>query len=110
MPGRRKRSETGERPIPKNFIRAWRKYRQLTIEQLVEKSGLSKASISNMETGKDDVTGRSLFELANALNTTPGKLFEMPGMQTEWGEIWEGMGAVKKERALYIVRAVRDAP
>lgn len=59
-------------PLNKTFLREWRKERGLTIEQLAERSGLSIATISDIETGRVAYTQHSLERLAKALNVAIG--------------------------------------
>lgn len=59
---------------PKNFIRAWRKYRGLTQEALAEAIGVATASISQVETGKQGFSDTTLYALAEALDCTAGDL------------------------------------
>lgn len=49
-------------------IKAWRKYRQLTIQALADKAGISKAFLSQIEGGKRVGTIKVLSALARALN------------------------------------------
>jgi transcriptional regulator with XRE-family HTH domain len=56
------------------FVRAWRKYRKLTQEQLAEMVGLTAASISQLETGSQGFTHESLAAFAKALDCTPADL------------------------------------
>lgn len=48
--------------------------RQLTQEQLAERSGFSQQYISDLERGRRNPTVVSLYELAQALNATPVEL------------------------------------
>jgi DNA-binding XRE family transcriptional regulator len=49
-------------------IKAWRKYRQLTIQALADKAGISKAFLSQIEGGKRTGTIKVLSALARALD------------------------------------------
>ncbi len=59
---------------PRHFLRAWRKYRGLTQEQLADRIGMSGSNISLLESGKQNYTQKILEELALALGTTPASL------------------------------------
>lgn len=66
-------------PIPKPkrpvyFFRAWRKFRGLTQEQVAERVGMAASSISQLETGKQGFTDKTLADFAVALNCDPGDL------------------------------------
>lgn len=58
----------------KHFIRAWRKYRRLTQEQLAERAELTSGAISQLENGIINYTQPTLEALAYALNCSPGDL------------------------------------
>lgn len=72
--------EQGEETIPSeivyaiidgaNPIRVWRKYRELTQQQLSEAAGISKPYLSQIETGKRTGTTEVLSAIANALDLT----------------------------------------
>lgn len=54
--------------------------RGLTQEQLSERSGLTQQYISGLEQGRRNPTVVTLFELAQALGTTPAELITpLPG-------------------------------
>ncbi|MGD9537982.1 MAG: helix-turn-helix domain-containing protein [Alphaproteobacteria bacterium] len=55
-------------------IKAWRKYRGLTLVQLAEKCGLSQPYLSQLENGQKEATTGTLRKLAKALGTDPGNL------------------------------------
>lgn len=57
-------------------VRAVRQARGMTQEQLAEKSGFSQQYISDLERGRRNPTVVSLYELAEALGSTPVQLLE----------------------------------
>ena len=59
-------------------IRRIRVARQMTQEQFAEASGFSQQYISDLERGRRNPTVVSLYEMAQALDTTPVELL-MPG-------------------------------
>jgi len=64
-------------PIPQkvgHFIREWRKYRGLTLEQLAERVDLSHGALSQLERGVINYTQPTLEALASALNCEPADL------------------------------------
>lgn len=65
----------GKRP---HFVREWRKHRKMTQEHLAELVGVSTASISQLETGKQGFTDTTLYALATALGAEPGDLLSYP--------------------------------
>jgi transcriptional regulator with XRE-family HTH domain len=62
------------RRITGKNVRHARLARQMTQEQLSEASGLSQQYISGLERGRRNPTVITLFELAQALGTTPDAL------------------------------------
>ena len=57
-----------------HFIRQWRKYRQLTQEQLAARLDMSTANLSRVEAGKQPYTQPLLEAIADALGTDPASL------------------------------------
>lgn len=60
------------------YLVEWRIERKLTLEQLAEKAGTTKQSISRWGTGKRDITLKSLVAVAEALNIEVADLFRDP--------------------------------
>ena len=60
----------GEAPL-----RVWRTHRGLTQEALAKVSGVSRALIADIETGRKRGSVETTFALADALNLKPGDLF-----------------------------------
>jgi len=60
-------------------LRALRKARDLTQAELAEKSGVTQATISDLESGKQHMAQfATLRQLAKALRVSVGDLFEKP--------------------------------
>lgn len=57
-------------------VRAVRQAKGMTQEQLAEKSGFSQQYISDLERGRRNPTVVSLYELAQALGSTPVELIQ----------------------------------
>ena len=57
-------------------VRAVRRARGMTQEQLAETSGFSQQYISDLERGRRNPTVVSLYELAEALKSTPVELLK----------------------------------
>ena len=55
-------------------VKAWREYRGLTQDALAEKAGISKAYLSQIETGKRTGVAKTLRALASALGVTLNEL------------------------------------
>lgn len=57
-------------------LRAAREQRELTQEQLSERTGVQAGEISRIETGKRDPQVSTLLKIAKGLGLPPGKLLE----------------------------------
>jgi transcriptional regulator with XRE-family HTH domain len=94
----------------RHFVRAWRKYRGLTQEQLADRIGVSGSNISLLESGKQNYTQRILEELALALGTSPASLLaEDPADQTGAWQIMEKLrllSPAERRRAIAILDAL----
>jgi DNA-binding XRE family transcriptional regulator len=55
-------------------VKAWREYRGFTQDALAEKAGISKAYLSQIETGKRIGVAKTLKALASALGVTLNEL------------------------------------
>lgn len=64
-----------EKPAANN-IRAWREYRRLTQEELADRIGTAPNVISLLEAGERGLSEKWLVKLADALETTPGRLLD----------------------------------
>lgn len=59
---------------PHHFVREWRKYRGLTLEQLAERVEVTHGALSQLERGLVNYTQPMLEALADALNCEAGDL------------------------------------
>ena len=55
-------------------VKAWREYREIGQDALAEKAGISKAYLSQIETGKRTGVAKTLKALASALGVTINEL------------------------------------
>lgn len=56
------------------FLKQWRNFRDMTQEALAEKADMTPPSISQLESGNQGFTDKSLARLAGALDCTPADL------------------------------------
>lgn len=113
-PRRRENARMAEKVVsrlkkdpPVYFFRAWRKYRQLTQEQLAERVNMSVSSISQLETGKQGFTDTTLMALADALSCEPGDLLSRdPRLE---GAVVDLMRLIKQKDAAQSVMAFLNA-
>jgi transcriptional regulator with XRE-family HTH domain len=82
-----------------NHLRAWRLFRNLTLEELADEVGTSSNMIGYLETGERGLSAKWLRRLAKPLKTTPGHLLEHDPatLPNDIVEIW--MSANEEQRA-----------
>lgn len=68
------------RPLRKvtHFIKAWRKHRKMTVENVAAEAGLTASMISQLETGRSAYTQNSLEAVATALSVEAWRLLCAP--------------------------------
>lgn len=84
-------------PLHPTMIRAWREYRGLSQDKLVERvrewlPGFSKTSLSRLENGKQPYTQRTLEAIGLALEAQAGDLI----MRDPTNPVWSIMDALNK--------------
>jgi transcriptional regulator with XRE-family HTH domain len=95
---------------PRHFIRAWRKHRHLTQEQLASRVEMSTASISQLENGHQGYSQSTLEALAEALSCQPGDLLMRDPTVGE--AAWSLLDSLKPEtrrQALAMLRALKES-
>lgn len=84
MPGMKKRA------YRKTYIREWRKYRVLTLEQLAERIEMTPSHLSMLERGQRAYTQETLEAVAHALQTDAASLLmRNPLDQDAIWSIWD---------------------
>lgn len=98
------------------FLREWRKYRDLSQEELGAKMGVTQGMISHLETGEADYTGETLESLAKALDcTTFQLLFVNPITGVVDSAVSDGVAAYEslpdreKRQAIEIMKGLKRA-
>lgn len=89
---------------PRYYFREWRKHRGLTQETLGERVGMTPSSISQLETGKQGFTDKTLAALAHALDTDPGSLLMRNPLQED--ALWlliDGLEPAQRQRAVEFI-------
>ena len=64
----------GTREPARHFLKAWRKHRGLTQDQLAERVEVTHGAISQVETGRTGYSQPLLEAAASALNCRPGDI------------------------------------
>ena len=87
------------------FIRQWRKFRKLTLQQLAAKTGTDHGNLSRIERGQKPYKQQLLEDIAKALDTTPAALLERdPHKQEEISSIWQTIRPSDHSRAREILK------
>jgi transcriptional regulator with XRE-family HTH domain len=92
-----------------NHLRAWREYRGFTVAELAKKSGLGVQTITELESGAMDVSGKLLRALADALSTMQGHILDFDPNDAD-PSIFDTVRSIPKERrgqALEILKTFR---
>lgn len=91
-----------------HFIRAWRKHRHLTLEQLAERMGMDKGNLSKIERGKRRYDELFLETAAEALRCSPADLIVRDPTDPEgiWS-IWETLSVQQRPQAVEILKAIK---
>lgn len=100
------------RPSPKQkrrptFIRAWRQYRNLSLETLAERIGTTHASLSRMERGLQPVDTDALELLADALMCDRADLLMRDPTDPEgmWS-IWDNAKPAERRQAVELFKVL----
>lgn len=81
-----------------NHLRAWREYRHLSQVQLAELAGTHSSSISELESGKLQLSPKWLRLLAPALGITPGFLLDHTPEDADSAFLAEALAVPKEDR------------
>lgn len=98
------------RPMPKrgHFIREWRKYRELTQDQLAERIGINRAYLSKIESGKRRYDQPFLEAAAEVLRCEPADLIIRDPTDPDgiWS-IWDQLKPVERQQVVEIARTLK---
>lgn len=92
----------------RHYIKEWRKFRQLTQEQLAERIGIDKSYLSKIENGKKRYDQPFLEAAATALRCEPGDLIIRNPIDPEgiWS-IWDQLEATERRQVVEIAKALK---
>lgn len=98
------------KPNPKfrrpTHIRAWRKRRNLTLERLAERIGVTPGALSQLERGDVAYTQPMLEALADALMCEPSDLISRPpGTENGLTLVWNQIPLADRSKALDVLKA-----
>lgn len=92
-------------PRPPHFIRAWRKHRGYTLEQLAEMVGTTHATLSRIERGKMQYNQGQIEALAEQLNCSPADLIMRdPTDPASIWSIWDQVAPAHREQAARVLQ------
>ncbi len=92
------------------FIRQWRTYRGLTLEQLAERLDMTASNLSMLERGQRGYAQETLERLADALQTDAASLLMRNPESAEaiWS-IWDQASEGEKRQLVEIAEALKRA-
>lgn len=92
------------------FLRAWRKHREMTQEDLAAAASVDRTVISKLETSKIGYTQETLEALSSALRCKTWQLIGVDPLAPAAGvvDIWERIPDVNKEQARRTLQSFTD--
>lgn len=103
MPGK-PWSSPKKRPV--NYIRQWRKHRNLTQERLAGLVEMTASSISQIESGKQGYTDQTLAAIAHALNCEAADLLARDPTKPEY-QLWRIINGLNKDQQAQALRVLK---
>lgn len=90
----------------RTFIRQWRKFRNLTLEQLAERIEVTAGALSQLERGDVGYTQPMLEALAEALRCEPSDLITRdPHSENSLQLVWDSIPTEDRARAIHVLQA-----
>jgi transcriptional regulator with XRE-family HTH domain len=89
-----------------NNLRAWRKFRHLTQQELADALGTAKSVVSDLERGVVQLNDKWLRRLAPVLETQPGHILDHDpaDLDTDIIDIWAHIPDENREQAVAVLR------
>lgn len=96
--------QMAKKAVQRHFIRAWRKYRGLSQQQLADRMGVARSYVGHVETGRSRYDQPFLEAAADALNCAPADLIMRDPSQPDalWS-IWDQIRPPERDQALRIL-------
>lgn len=93
----------------KNYIRAWRSYRRLSLELLADRVGVSHSTLSRVERGLQPYNQLLLEAVADALRCEPVDLLIRDPSDPEgiWS-IWDALSPPQRRQAIAVISAIKQ--
>lgn len=109
----RQKAKTPPLQWSKNYVKEWRIFRDMTVDELSEASGMSTGNISALENRRQGYSGEGLEKLSKALKTTPAALLGVnplaDGSDSFW-LLWEKASPQDRETLKIMAGRLVDAP
>ncbi|PZU71295.1 MAG: hypothetical protein DI531_16095 [Brevundimonas sp.] len=92
-----------------NYLRAWRKFRHMTLDEVADAIGSTKATVQQLEVGRMSLSHKWLLKIAPVLGTTPGMLLDHDpnDLPTSVLETWAAIAAEDKPQALKVLESFK---
>jgi transcriptional regulator with XRE-family HTH domain len=99
-----------KQPQSRHYIREWRKFRELTLEKLAERIGMTHQNLGKIERGKVPYNQVLLELLANELRCEPADLIiRDPNLPNGIWSIWDQLEPADQARIVQIAETFRKA-
>jgi len=93
----------------KNYIRAWREYRRLSLEKVADRVGTSHSTLSRVERGLQPYNQLLLEAIADALRCEPvDLLIRDPSDPDGIWSIWDGLSPPQRRQAIAVISAIKQ--
>jgi transcriptional regulator with XRE-family HTH domain len=93
-------------PRRRTFFKEWRKFRDYTLEEAAELSGMSIGNISAMERGAQGYTQDGLERLAQAYRCEPAQLLMVDPSSSDIWSIWEHAKIGDRQKIVEIAKTI----
>ena len=98
------RTRGSERREVPHFLRQWRQERQLTQQQLADRTGTTHGTISRIENGVIELSDYTIVRFARALSIHPGDLYRSP--HDSYWALCREMEKLSDERRATVMRLI----
>jgi len=93
----------------KNYIRAWREYRRLSLEKVADRVGTSHSTLSRVERGLQPYNQLLLEAIADALRCEPvDLLIRDPSDPDGIWSIWDALSPPQRRQAIAVISAIKQ--
>lgn len=91
----------------RNYVKAWRLFRKMTVEALAEAADMSQGNLSAIENLRQGYSDESLAKLAHALKTTTGALLNVDPNEGTTGDFWALWGQATADQKSQLAEIAR---